>query len=119
MISTHRAQSTIIDRLSGVRSRLRTSCAPALPEALVACIIAQSLADGRKLGGEDRLRLVTASSRLLAAVDAAGLDPDGARIYRSLVKSRAAVIDLAAERAATNAKRVGGKLEASSEAEHA
>ena len=88
-------------------------------EALVTCIIAQSLADGRKLGEEDRLRLVTASSRLLAAVDAAGLDPDGARIYRSLVKSRAAVIDLAAERATTNAKRVGGKFEATSEAEHA
>jgi len=63
-------------------------------EALVVCTLARQLAAGRGLSDEDHARLVTASSRLLAAVEAAGLDTEGARLYRTLVKSRAARVDV-------------------------
>jgi hypothetical protein len=65
-------------------------------ESLIVCIVASLLAEGHELSDEDRLRLITASSRLLAAVDAAGLDEEGERLRRILVKHRAAVIDIAA-----------------------
>ena len=70
-------------------------------EALIVAILAAQLADGHELTNEDHARLILATSRLLAAVDSQGLDPEGERIRRNMVKARGAAMDFDRPRAPT------------------
>ena len=67
-------------------------------EALVVSILARHVADGRELEPDDHQRLIAASEKLLAGIDAAGLDTEGERLRRQLVRSRAAATDTQAGR---------------------
>ena len=69
-------------------------------EALVVVILARQVADGHELTAEDHARLVLANSRLLNGIDAAGLDEEGQRIRRVLMKSRRAANDVDVKNAA-------------------
>jgi hypothetical protein len=69
-------------------------------EALVAAIIAGDIVRGYLPSAEDHDRLITATTRILAAVDAEGLDREGARIRRQMIKvRRVAMMGLEAEAA--------------------
>jgi len=70
-------------------------------EALIAAILSNLIAsDGYVLTAEDHARLAIASTRLLNGVDAAGLDEEGQRIRRTLIKARRAANALNLETAA-------------------
>ena len=62
-------------------------------ETLVAAIVSADMVDGYLPDARDHARLVIAAGRLLAAVQAAGLDSEGERIRRSLSKHRGARLD--------------------------
>ena len=72
-------------------------------EILVSGFIAADIARGHPMTKERRARLFLASSRLLAAVDVAGLDIDAARLRRQLAAARRASSNLDQRAAAIHA----------------